>query len=95
VSSRRLGRQDDTLFKSFSEGRLSRRFRRLLRRQLLDRHRQLNDLRQVHPFRSIGSGTRGACDLAPDSEGLSSRRAMISGIGSCRTAEEVCNLVVN
>jgi hypothetical protein len=59
------------------------------------RHRQLNDLRQIHPFRSIGSGARGAGHLAPDSEGLRSRRAMISGIGSCRTAEEVCNLVVN
>ena len=59
------------------------------------RHRQLNDLRQVHPFRSIGSGTRGACHLAPDSEGLSSGRTMISCIGVGRTAEEVRDLIMN
>ena len=60
-----------------------------------DRHRQFNHLSQVRPFRSIGSGTRGAAHLTPNSEGLREGRAMISGIGSCRTAEEVGHLIMH
>jgi hypothetical protein len=59
------------------------------------RHRQLNDLRQVHPFKSIRSGTRDTGHLGPDSEGLSSGCAVSGSGGVCGTAEEVGHLIVD
>jgi hypothetical protein len=72
-------------------------FRRKLRRHqvLTFWHRQLNDLRQVQPLRSIRSGTRDTSHLGPDPKSLSAGTAMISGVGVGRAAEEVCNLIVS
>jgi hypothetical protein len=63
--------------------------------QPVQRHRQLNDLRQVYPFRSIRSGTGGTGHFGPDSEGLSSGGAMSSSGDVCRTAEEIGHLIVD
>ena len=59
------------------------------------RHRQLSDLRQGYPFRSVRSGTRDAGYLGPDLESLSSGRAMSGSSDVGGTAEEVCYLIMN
>jgi len=59
------------------------------------RHRQLNGLRQVQPFRSIRSDAHDTGHLGSDPKSLSADTAMISGVGVGRAAEEVCNLIVD
>jgi hypothetical protein len=58
-------------------------------------HRQLNGLRQVHPFKSISSGTCDTGHLGPDSEGLSSGLAVSGSGGVGGTAEEVSHLIMS
>jgi hypothetical protein len=59
-------------------------------------HRQVIGEGRIYPgCRSGSGGTRDASHLSPDLKGPSASSAMINGFGVCRTAEEVCNLVMN
>ena len=60
------------------------------------RHRQLNEVRQTRLSSSVQSEAHGDTGhLTPDLKGPSTGKAMIRGIGLCRTAEEVCNLIMS
>jgi uncharacterized protein YbjT (DUF2867 family) len=59
-------------------------------------HRQLNGSKRVRPSEIVRSETSGPTShLGPAPEGLSSRLAIISSNGVCRSAEKVCNLIMN
>ena len=65
-------------------------------RVMTSRHRQLNGLRWVSSSKIVRSETRShASHFGPDAEGLGSRLAIINGVGSGRTAEEICNLIMH
>jgi hypothetical protein len=60
------------------------------------RHRQVVGERDIYPGRRSESGsTRGASHVGPGLERPSAGKAMISGIGVGKTAEEVCHLIVD
>jgi len=60
------------------------------------RHRQVIGEGRVYPgLRSGSGGTRNTCHLGPDLKGPSTSPAMINGVGVCRTAEEIGNLIVS
>jgi Domain of unknown function (DUF4158) len=58
-------------------------------------HRQLNEVRQTRLSLSVQSEVHGDTGhLTPDLKGPSTGKAMIRGIGLCRT-EEVCHLIMH
>jgi len=59
------------------------------------RHHQVTGEGDLYPgYRSGSGGTRDASHLIPDLKGPSAATAMVSGVGVCRAAEEIGNLIM-
>lgn len=59
-------------------------------------HRQVVEEGYTDPWFEVGSGdSHGAGYLSPGLKGPSAGTAMINGVGICRTAEEICHLIMN